>query len=189
MKILYNIKWTFKQFRKYPLQSFINVFGLAIGLTVFMLISLYIYYQKNVDQFHENADKIYRLENGFGGITPATYLDFYKERIPEIKYAARASTVSGLLHYQPENTNGINKGFNANIILADKDFLKMFTYPLIRGNIEDIYNDPSSIVLSKTLAQKLFGDKNPINELITYDSDNELIVKGVLEDIPKNSSL
>src|SRR6056297_152782 len=189
MKILYNIKWSFKQFRKYPLQSFINVFGLAIGLTVFMLISLYIYNQKNVDQFHENADKIYRLENGFAGITPATYLDFYKEKIPEIKYATRVSSKSGLIHYQPENSSVINKGFNADIILADKDFLKMFTYPLIQGNIDDIYSNTSSIILSKTLAQKLFGDKNPINEVITYDSNNELIVKGVIEDVPKNSSL
>jgi putative ABC transport system permease protein len=154
-----------------------------------MFISLYIYYQKNVDQFHENADKIYRLESGFGGITPATFLDFYTEKIPEIKYAARAGSVSGLVHYQQESVLEINKGFNADIILADQDFFNMFTYLVLQGSLDEIYSTPSSIVLSKSLARKLFGDKNPVNKQVTFDSDHELTVKGVMEDIPSNSSL
>ncbi|MFP4023848.1 MAG: ABC transporter permease [Thiohalospira sp.] len=189
MKVLYNIKWSFKQFRKYPLQSFINIFGLAIGLTVFMLISLYIYYQKSVDKFHENVDEIYRIENGFGGITPGTYLDFYKEKIPEIKYAARISFLNGLVHYQQENSDLIDKGFYTEIVMADKDFLKMFNYSLIHGNIDDIYANPASIILTETLANKLFGDTNPINKLITYDSESKLTVKGIIKDVPENSSL
>ncbi|MFO7827117.1 MAG: ABC transporter permease [Bacteroidales bacterium] len=189
MKILYNIKWSFKQFRKYPLQSFINIFGLAIGLTVFMLIGLYINYQKSVDQFHENADKIYRLENGFGGITPGTYLDFYREKIPEIKYAARISFLNGLVHYQQPGKSIVDKGFNAAILMAEEDFLKMFDHPLIQGTIDDIYSNPSSIILSESLAVKLFGESNPINKVVTYDSENELTVKGVMKDVPKNSSI
>ncbi len=189
MKILYNIKWSFKQFRKYPLQSFINIFGLAIGLTVFMLISLYIYYQNSVDKFHEKAEKIYRLENGFGGITPGTYLDFYNEKIPEIKYAARISFLNGLVHYQQENSDIIDKGIYTEIVMADKDFLKMFNYPLIHGNLDDIYANPASIILTETLANKLFGDTNPINKLITYDSESKLTVKGIIQDVPENSSL
>lgn len=189
MKSLYNIKWSFKQFRKYPLQSFINIFGLAIGLTVFFLISLYISYQNSVDKFHENADKIYRIEHGFGGITPATYMDFYKERIPEIKYASRMSSLSGLIDYQPDNANEISKGFYTDIALVDKDYLKMFNYPLIKGSLDDIYDNPSSIVLTESLAEKLFGDKDPINKFVTYDSEHTLIVKGIIKDIPKNSSI
>ncbi|MFO7830085.1 MAG: ABC transporter permease, partial [Bacteroidales bacterium] len=189
MKVLYNIKWSFKQFRKYPLQSLINVFGLAIGLTVFMLISLYIYYQNSVDQFHENADQIYRLENGFGGITPGTYLDFYQEKIPEIKYVARISFLNGLVHYQHANSDVIDKGIYTEIVMADKDFLNMFNYPLIQGNLDDIYANPASIIITETLASKLFGDTNPINKLITYDSENKLTVKGIIKDVPENSSL
>ena len=188
MKVLYNIKWSFKQFKKYPLQSFINVFGLAIGLTVFMLISLYIHYQLGVDKFHENADKIYRLEHGFGGITPGTYLDFFNERVPEIKYASRLSYLNGLLHYQPADDVDKRLGFDSQIAMADKDFLKIFNYPLVKGVIEDIYSDPASIVISESLSEKLFGDQDPINKMITYDSENQFVVKGVMKDVPKNSS-
>ncbi|MCB2195588.1 MAG: ABC transporter permease [Bacteroidetes bacterium] len=189
MKILYNIKWSFKQFRKHPLQAFINVFGLAIGLTVFMLISLYIYYQKSFDQFHGNAERIYRIENGFGGITPATYLDYYKEKVPELKYSARISALNGLIHYQPVNKSVIKKGINATITTADKDFFKMFNYPLVSGNLDDIYENPASIILTKSLANKLFSENNPLNKIVTYDTENRLVVKGIIEDIPENSSL
>jgi len=188
MKVLYNIKWSFKQFKRYPLQSFINVFGLAVGLTVFMLISLYIHYQVGVDKFHDNADKIYRVEHGFGGITPGTYLDFFREKNPEIKYASRLHYLNGSLHFQPADDSDKTLGFQSQIAMADKDFLKMFNYPLVRGSIDDIYSDPATIILSESLAEKLFGDEDPINKMIIYDSENPLVVKGIMKDVPNNSS-
>lgn len=188
MKILYNIKWSFKQFSKYPLQSLINIVGLSIGLTVFILICLYINYQNNVDKFHANVESIYRIEHGFGGVTPATYSDFYKEKIPEVKYAARLAALDGLIHYQDPNSNDIKQGVNVSIGMTDKDFFNIFTYPFIKGDLNSAFEQPSSIILTKSIAEKLFGETDPINKVITYDSNHELVVKGVIDDVPKNSS-
>ena len=189
MKIIYNIKWSFKQFRNYPLQAFINILGLAVGLTVFMLIVLYINHQKKIDQFHEHAENIYRLEHGFGGITPATFLDLYQDKVPEIKYSARMSFLNGLIQYQPEAMDKVQKGFNSQISMVDKDFFDLFTYPLVKGNLDEIFADASSIILSESLAKKLFGEIDPINKMITYDTENSLVVKGIMKDVPESSSL
>ena len=103
MKIIYYFKWAFKQLKGFPVQSLINIGGLSIGLTVFALITLFVCHQKSVNTFHSNLDNIYRAENCFSGTTPATYMEFYKSQIPEIKNACRFGRTDKLLHYQPDN--------------------------------------------------------------------------------------
>ena len=189
MNVLYNIKWSLKQFKAYPLQTIINVLGMSIGLTVFALIILYVSHQKNVDQFHKKLDRIYRLENNFGGITPATYLDLYKPKVPEIEKATRMRYCSGLLCYQPENATEIKQGVNGYIALVDYDFFDIFDYPLLNKISKEDFDNPNSIILSESLAKKIFGKENPIGKIITYRGNTNLEVIALMKDFAGNSSL
>jgi len=189
MKIKYFIKWSFKQFRAFPMQTLINLLGMSIGFTVFALIVLYVYHQKNVDTFHSNLDNIYRAENNFYGITPATYLDFYGSQIPEIESGCRIGISEGLLSYQPNGVKEIRQGIYVEAILTDFNFFNVFSYQLLTSVTADDYKNPNSVILNESISKKLFGEENPINKTVKFDGENELTVIGVMKDFSGNSSL
>src|SRR5690606_9229347 len=85
-------------------------------------------------------------------------------------------------------TNG-EKKVNQVGLGVTEDFLKMFSFKMIKGNAETALNDPTSIVLTETTAKLLFGDEDPINKTLTIDSQRELKVTGVIQDVPKQSTL
>ena len=189
MRIFYNIRWTLKQFKVYPLQTLINIVGLATGITVFALIALYVNHQYKVNMFHKNADKIYRIEDDFGGITPATYLPFIQNQIPELKDGCRIGSFNVLVHYQPDEMIDVNKGVYTSTLFADSSFFKMFDFQLLKGNIQHAFTDPNSILISESQSIKIFGDRNPMNKQITFDGDLKLTVKGIFKDVTGLSSL
>jgi putative ABC transport system permease protein len=189
MKIIYYIKLAFKQIKTSILQSLINILGLSIGFTVIALICLYVNHQNGVDKFHNNVERIYRLEDGFGGITPATYLPFVMESIPEIENGCRFGNMKVLIQFQPKDQIDINKGVYTNVLLADSGFCQIFNFPLIKGNVKDAFANSKSILISESQSKLIFGDNDPINKTITYDGEYELIVKSVFKDIAVNSSL
>ncbi len=189
MKIAYYFKWAFKQIRISTLQFFINILGLSIGFTVIALIFLYVNHQKNFDNFHSKIDRIYRLEDGFGGITPAPYLPFVLESISEIESGCRFGNLKVLVHYQPENEVDIRKGVYTRTLMADSSFCRIFNYPLLRGNLKDAINNPNSILITESQSKLIFGNEDPMNKIVTFDGDQELIVKGILKDLPHNSSI
>ncbi|MCG8410216.1 MAG: ABC transporter permease, partial [Bacteroidales bacterium] len=192
MDTLYNIKWSLKQLKKYPLQSIINIFGLAIGLTIFMLIALYINYHYTVDKFHDKINNLYRIENSGSAITPATYTPFLKQEINGINAISRIAFHEGYVNYK--NSTGSKTQTIKTFVYANKDFLDIFSYPVIQGNIDDVANTPKAILLTKSIAEKLFNNENPINKTVSYscsyqDDITMYIVKGIIDDIPENSSL
>lgn len=189
MKFIYYFKLAIKQIKIASFQSVINVLGLSLGLTVFSLITLYVHHQKNVDGFHSKLGNIYRLENGFEGITPAVYMDFYKSQIPEIESGCRLGQTKKLVHYQPKDQNEVTQGIYADILLVDSSFFSIFSYPLLSGNSLESFKNTNVIVLSESLSKKMFGDKNPINEIITFDGVHEMKVVGIMSDFTANSSL
>lgn len=189
MKFSYYLKWSFKQFRKYPLQTGINIFGLAIGVTVFSFILIYVKYQLSVDQFHDNVEHVYRVENGFYGITPAPYYDVLKDKLPEVKSICRMRTLDGFLQYTPDNFQGIKPGLRADLCYAEKELWEIFNYHLIRGDLQDIYALDNAIVISQQLANKLFGKEDPIGKMLKSEGSSQFVVKGIMADLPDNVSL
>ena len=174
MNISYYIKWAFRQLKNFPIQSLINILGLSIGLTVFGLITLFVRHQKQMDKFHTNLENTYRLENAFGGITPATYKEFYESQIPEIKEACRIGETNSLLQYQPEGAVDIKQGFYTKILLADSSFFTIFSYPLIKGNPAEAFADPNVAIISESTAKKLFGNEDPMNKTINFTNTTTL---------------
>ncbi|MEP6682279.1 MAG: ABC transporter permease, partial [Parafilimonas sp.] len=173
--------------------SFINILGLTIGITVCMMIYLFIINEFSVDNFHKNGDHIYRVMRGVsmdgkaasvaylsGPYAPALLNDFKGQ----IKRAVRINPSDNLV------TIG-NQSFHEKKVLdVDSDFFNLFTFPLIKGNISTALLNQNSVVLTETTAKKYFGNiDNAMGKVITLDKDLQLKVTGIAKDVPSNSHL
>lgn len=183
------IKIAFRNLQRNTVFSFINIFGLASGLTCTILIVLWIQDEVQHDKIHSDQTQLYRvLANTYWGdvatsnTVPSSLNEAFKKQIPEIQYAATLSDHDALLSV--DNVAFKEKGY-----YASPDFLKMFSFPLLKGNSETALTLPTNIVITHSLAKKYFGKKDPIGETIKVDNGDVFQVTGVLRDIPSNSSL
>ncbi|NQU27868.1 MAG: ABC transporter permease, partial [Candidatus Marinimicrobia bacterium] len=185
-------KIAFRNIWRHKGYSFINIFGLAIGLTCCLLILLWVQDELGFDKFHAQADNLFRVEQDqdYSGrlyhvnVTPWPCVPAWKEEIPEVVDATRYGWCGGRSFEFGE------KAFMENDIQAvDPAFFTMFDYPLIFGNRETIMDDPYSVVLNEKTAGKYFGVTNPIGEVFTVDNQFQLTVVGVLGKATGNSIL
>lgn len=170
--------------------SAINILGLAIGMAVALLIGLWVRYEWSFDDFHENRAHIARVmkktyfnnqkDTGNGIMLPlAAEL---RANFSEVKHVTRVDW--GDKHSLVAGDQKLSRPGH----YADPDFLKMFTFPLLKGNVEQVLKNPYSIVLTESLAKAMFGNAEPVGKVIRVDNQFEVMVTGVLKDIPKNSS-
>ena len=173
--------------------SIINILGLTIGITVCMMIYLFILNEFSVDNFHKNGKSIYRVMRHFkhdgksssvaylsGPYAPALLNDFKGE----IDKAVRVIPNDNLVAIG-------DKSFHEKKALAvDPVFFNFFTFPLITGNPSNVLKDPGNVVLTETIAKKYFGSvENAMGKTITLDKELPLKVAGVAKDVPSNSHL
>ena len=188
------LKIAIRNLFKNKVYSFINIFGLSIGLACCLLIMMFVKNELSFDRFHKNPDNIYRAalyenygkdEKHFNSITPAQLGPMLKDNIPEIKNSVRISRYSGQV-----KTN--DKSFPEDYYLADENFFELFNFPLISGNAETVLSNPNSVVLTKSYAEKYFGEANAIGRTISialYDTLENFTVTGIAKDVPSNSSI
>lgn len=173
--------------------SFINILGLTIGITVCMMIFLFVTNEFSFDNFHNDGDRIYRLMRGFkkegkianvayvsGPYAPALKNDFGAD----IQSTVRVNTNDDLITID-------NRSFHEKkVIDADSNFFKFFTFPLIKGNPESVLQNLHSVVLTETTAKKYFGSvDNAMDKIIAVDKDLPLKVTGIAKDVPSNSHI
>lgn len=184
-------KIALRNLRKSPGYSFINIFGLASGLACFILILIFVQHELSYDRFHEKVDQIYRViqrrpdskgADYWAATSPALATSLMKE-LSEVTTATSAFPT-----FNPLLSLG-DKHFTENGILADTNFLKIFTFPFLQGNSEKALESPNSIVLTASLAQKIFGHQNPIGQTLMYQNEQPHIVTGVMADVPETSHL
>ena len=170
--------------------SFINILGLSLGLACTILILFWVLDELNYDRFNENIDNLYRVEENqhyssgvyHVNVTPYPSGPVWEEGIPEIQNATRLNWVGGLLFQVNDRYF-----YENNLKAVDSSFFEMFTFPLIHGNPETALNEPFSIVLTKEMAQKYFDTDNPIGQSISVNNQYEFTVKGIVDEVPKNS--
>jgi len=170
--------------------AFINIFGLAIGLTTSLLILLWVHDELSYDRFNTNFENIYRVEEDqfYSGdryhvtVTPHPSGPVWKEKIPEIRYQTRINRMPRLLFRQEEKVF-----FEASIVAADSGIFEIFTLPFITGDPETALRNPQSMVLTEKLAKKYFGNSNPMGRTLTIENKLQFTVTGVIKDLPKNS--
>lgn len=171
--------------------SFLNIFGLAIGLSVSIIIMLYVQSDYSYDKSHENWDQVYRVESKFYippkndefALTSSALAETMKMEFPEILSFTRLQNAGQMLFRIDDNNFYVD-----DVYLADSTTFDIFTHKFLQGNPKTALVEPNSIVLTESTAQKLFGDQNPLNELVKTDN-NTLTVKGVIEDVPDNVHL
>jgi putative ABC transport system permease protein len=171
--------------------SFINISGLAIGMAGAVLIMLWIVNELTTDQFHKNKDRLYRVFNRteidgkihVWGSTPQPLAPALKTEFPgKVEDAVRISWVASFVlrvHDKTIQTQGF---------LTDPGFLTMFNFPLLEGDPKTALTQPHSIVITESLAGRMFRHGDALGKQIKIDSTAIFTVTGILKDIPSNSS-
>ncbi len=175
--------------------SFINVFGLSIGLAITVLLFLFITHERSYDTMHGNREHIYRIlvntqesyNNEVLCTAPAAAAPAFQEGLTAVSKAAR------MLKHNFGETAFIRIG-NENFLekelyWCDPELFQVFDIPLLQGNSTTAIERPNTVVLSKTASEKYFGSSNPIGKTITIDNNKELEVTGIFKDFPGNSTL
>jgi putative ABC transport system permease protein len=171
----------------------INMAGLSIGLTCCLLMILYLQHELSYDTFHEKSKRIVRviMEYSFGGgeiskgnFTSTKVLPSFKTNFPEVVDGVRLSPSKALVKY------GDNVFIEKNFLYADSAFFNMFSFKLRQGDPNQVLKSPKMVVITRTMAQKYFGDENPVGKaLLLGAAQNPFLVTGVTEDCPANSQL
>lgn len=176
---------------KNKLYSFINIFGLAVGIASFVLIMTYVNYEYEYDTFEgsENVQRVYMDYTEEGVFVPGDAQTYnlsgptLKETFPEIKQFVRLSHIIDVTFKHGNTVINEEKG-----ALADPSFFNVFNYPLLKGDVHKVLTEPYTIVLTESLAKKIFGNENPIGKSLSiyYGGEKVFTVNGVLKELPKN---
>lgn len=178
-----NFKVAFRSAKKHKAYSIINLSGLAVGLTSFILIVLYVQHQLSYDQFHEQKDKIFRVTNGEDAITPNIVGPFLKRNFEEeVRNSVRVIELGEQIIKIEEQS------FTSDIYFADPGFFDIFTFPLVKGNKEGILSKPKTIVITQNAAMKYFGTQDVLGKALMREGEQYLIA-GVALDLPANSMM
>lgn len=179
------LKIALRTLYKYKGYSIINILGLAIGMATCIIILLWVQDEMSYDRFFKNSKNLYRVyaefySNESWAVTPIPLAPALKSDFPEIADVSRYRSFSALI----ENNN---VRFNERGAFVDPSFLTMFSFPLLNGDAITALTDPYSIVITETMADKYFGDNNPLGKTIKIDNVNDYKITGVLKSNPGNS--
>lgn len=190
------LKTAVRNILRYKGHSFIKIFGLSIGIAACVLIYLFVADELSFDKFHENGEQLYRFvqtqydkesgkETGLQQFIPPPVGPEVLLSIPEVKHQTRFVSGSGVVRYK-------DNIFREFLAMADTPFFEMFTFPLIAGDPKAALSDDHNIVLTRSHAEKYFGDVDPLGKTLTVTFGHtrvDYIVTAVAEDVPANSSI
>ncbi|MES2829961.1 MAG: FtsX-like permease family protein [Bacteroidota bacterium] len=186
-----NLKIALRNLWKNKGFTLINVSGLAIGLASCLVLLLYVAYEWGYDkQFkgYENSYIVYTNQQTSDGEasyawTPALMAPELKAKIPGVKYASHST-------YPESHLIGLGENrFKTNAVFADHDFLKILDYKFLKGDAGHALQNINSVIITESLAKKLFGSEDPINKSLRLDNEDILNVEGVIADVPRNSTI
>ncbi len=179
------IKVALRNIKKYKSFSVINVLGLAVSISICLLIILFIYDQKNYDRFHEDKDRIYRITSEFKSsgnfsthryaTSPANLVDILREDYPSVETATTIRRRIG------GEADAGGKVIRVNGLYGDSNFLDVFSFDLLLGDPESALSNPGSIILSKETADKFFGSQDPIGEEFRIIGRGDFVITGVID--------
>ncbi|MEJ0031640.1 MAG: ABC transporter permease [Bacteroidota bacterium] len=175
--------------------SFLNVFGLAIGIACFLLISLYMRNEYSFDRMHSKADRIYRIHeilqsNGVGERSASQPFPVANALVND--YAPRTEKAVRFFNYQAPtlamSTLDNKKVFNeSRVFCTDSSFFDVFDFPMIEGNPKTALSAPQTIVLTESMAKKYFEGENAVGQYLKFQGNIDLLVTGVMRDVPLNT--
>ncbi len=169
--------------------SLINILGLAVGMASAILILLWIQNEMSYDQFHEKKERIYEAWNkaSFDGnlncwnTTPKVLARTLERDFPEVEQSVRVDWNNDHLFSVAEKRITL-KGNQ-----VDSNFFQVFSFPLLKGQVNTVLNDRHNIVLTEKTARKIFGDEEPMGKIIKLDNADNFTVTGIIKDLPNNT--
>ncbi len=178
----YILKASFRSLIRKPTINLINLFGLAISLSLVIILSLYTYRELTANSFYKNADRIYMYgENRF--YTPGILKEQIDLSLPDVEEAIRIAPTWEPSVFQVEGHDPIE----LDLVFADDGFFRVFDYKVIEGDPNIALKEPMSLVITEDFATKFFGKEQAVGKLIKLDNSNELMVMAVIQR-PKESS-
>ena len=184
------LKIAWRNLRRNRLYSFINIGGLAIGMAVSFMLLIYVYNEFSFDKFNVNADRLYKVmrnqpSNGevlTGDATPIPLAPAMKKDFPEIESIMRTNwAYDRLVNYK-------DKALKLSTMAADPSIFDMFTFQFVHGSKNTALSDLSSVVLTESAARAIFGDANPVGQVIKLDQQFPLKISAVIKDNSQNST-
>jgi putative ABC transport system permease protein len=185
------LKVAIRNFLKRKSYSFINISGLAIGMACCMLILLWVQDELNYERFNENIDDIFCVvnyppenPNSNDASVPAPLIPYLKDKYADINNASRfKGSGRRLFSYKENNVFEDNGGF------ADPELFDIFSFKAVLNDPKAALADPNTMILTESMAEKLFGSEDPLGKTIKLENQYVFSVGAVIEDIPQNSSI
>lgn len=187
----YYLKTVIRIFRGKSLYFFINIIGLAIGLSSFILIVLWINDEFSYEGMHKNAKNVYLLHKQYmmgerletNSSLPYPLGPSLVDEIPDISHAVR------VVRQFPVFNNGEDYYSESDVCAADPDYFRLFTFSFLQGEPEEAFKDPYSIILTKEKAEKYFGDEDAMGKVLWMNNQDQYTVTGVIGNITENTYL
>ncbi len=186
------IKLAFRNIIRSSTNSAINVSGLALGIACAVLIFSLVTYHLNFDNFHADSDRIFRFvteqhrdEVSYVSSVPPAFGKTFREDYTYGEKVARVCTAFEAL-ISVEHGNELKK-FTENASFADSEFFDIFNFPLVSGNRDRLLSDLNTAIITKRMAEKLFGNESALDKTIRLNNETDFKVTGVLADIPDNT--
>jgi putative ABC transport system permease protein len=173
--------------REKKFYSFVNIFGLAFGMAIAILIALYVQYELSFDTYHKNASRIYRVaftnphQDKFA-VTHAPLAPVLRNEFADIESAARV-----LKNYNATVIYNQKRYTEEDFYFAEPELFDIFSFKLKKGDQKTIFKSLNSVLISERIAEKYFGNEDPIGKVITLSPSTRFMVTGVYENIPENS--
>ena len=172
--------------------TILNILGLAIGFAAFIFIFMYVSNEMSYDRYHEKADRIYRIESDFNisgkhdqfAIVPVPMGPALKIEFPEVESFCRFNDLGNSLFKR-----GDKEFYEEDFYFVDSTVFSMFTHKLIMGNPASCLVEPFSMVISEKIAEKYFGNENPMGQIIESGTGRQYKITGVMEEVPQYSHL
>jgi len=186
------LKIALRSFWKNRTYSFINITGLAVGITASVLILLYVSHEYSYDQFHKNGDRLYRILGKMKwGETEMLTNGLSSQFGPRLKESS-----DEVVNYTRTRTRGKvviqsdadHRFFEEQFVFADSSFFSLFSFDMVKGQRSSL-SRPNTVMITEDIAKKYFGDRDPIGKVLTYEKVNLFEVVGIIKKAPSNSSL
>ena len=184
------VKIAWRNIKKHKGYSFINITGLAIGMACCILILMWVQDELSFDRFHEKKEDIYRVisdweKHNWKGMegTPGPLAPAMEEAIPEVLFTARLAGHSRMVFKYGDKVFYEDRG-----VIADPALFNIFTFPVLKGNVETAFSKPTDIVITESMADKYFGAQDPMGKVIDVEGQMATVT-GVIQDPPHNSHL
>lgn len=190
--MIYNyFKIAFRNFKRNKIFSIINILGLTLGISISILIVLFVYNDMTYDTFHKDSERIYRISTRVdaqgstfeiaGVMAPLTPL--LNENYPKIESAVR------MTHSKHPDISYNNNTFEEQVYFVSQDFFDVFTVDFIYGQAEGSLDKPFSLIITEETSKKIFKDENPVGKIVKWNDEYNYTIKAVIKKFPENSHI